>query len=280
MIKFYPDSKFFDTNDLRLHYLEWGRQDKQPILLLHGFMGHAHVWDEFCLEFRDDYHIISLDQRGHGDSGHSTNLAYGIGDHFTDITRLVEFLGFDSMILIGHSMGGRNALFYTACHPEKVGRLVVVDSRLFATEISSRAFLQLLSGFPLKAEALEEVAEAIKELYPILPQWVARDIAKHGYKRIEREGYVPKYDIVMALQCQKSNFSFENLLPFLKNIICPTLLIRGENSSFLSKEDAAKFVDYLPDGNLKEIKHSTHMPAQENPGEFKKVIWEFLKSGK
>ena len=113
-----PENRYIGINGLRLHYLDWGGHGKQPMLLLHGFMGHAHVWDAFALEFKKDYHVISLDQRGHGESEWSQKLAYSIDDHFSDICRFVDILALDPIIVIGHSMGGRNGLFYAACFPE------------------------------------------------------------------------------------------------------------------------------------------------------------------
>jgi pimeloyl-ACP methyl ester carboxylesterase len=137
-----PEDKYLDIHGLRLHYIDWGGHGKQPMLLLHGFMGHSHVWDEFALEFRNHYHVISLDQRGHGESEWSQELAYSIDDHFSDISRFMEILGLDRIILIGHSMGGRNALLYAACCPEKIDRLVLVDSRLWDSEQSSKALVK------------------------------------------------------------------------------------------------------------------------------------------
>jgi pimeloyl-ACP methyl ester carboxylesterase len=278
MDKCEPEDKYLNINELRLHYLDWGGQCKQPMLLLHGFMGHAHVWDIFALEFRNSYHVISLDQRGHGESDWSQKRAYSIDDHFSDICRLAEILHLDRMILIGHSMGGRNALFYAACFPEKVDSLVLVDARPSASQQSSNALMELLVHFPLQADTLEQVVESIREIYPLLPYGFARHIASHGYKKTEDGKYVPKYDTRMSLQCQRSRYSVEDLWPFVTSISCPTLIVRGERSPFLSKEDAKNIVDHLPRGSLGEISHSTHVPVQENPEEFNDAVRHFLNS--
>ena len=248
------------------------------MLLLHGFMGHAHVWDAFALEFMNHYHVISLDQRGHGESDWSERLAYKMDDHFLDICSFVEALALDSIILIGHSMGGRNALFYAACFPERIERLVLVDCRLWDSEESSNALMQMLMHFPLQADTLEAVIESIRELYPLLSSEFVRHIARYGYRQMEDRKYVPRYDATMSTQCQSMGYSTENLWSFLGNLPCPTLIVRGEKSPFLNKEDAKRIVDCLPRGILKEISHSTHMPAQENLEEFKAVVSDFLKS--
>lgn len=279
MEKFDPEDRYLNINQLQLHYLDWGGHTEQPMLLLHGFMGHAHMWDKVALEFRNHYRVISLDQRGHGQSQWSQELAYSIDDHCSDICRFTEILGLYRMIVIGHSMGGRNALFYTACFPEKVERLILVDTRPQDSEQSSKALRLLLMHLPLQSDTLEEVVDSIINIYPLLPLDFAYHIARYGYEQAEHGKYVPKHDTRMNLQCQKSNYFTEDLWPFLSNISCPTLIVRGEKSPFLCKEDAKRIVNSLPRGVLKEIRHSTHMPVQENPEEFKAVIWDFLNSG-
>ena len=138
--------------------------------------------------------------------------------------------------------------------------------------------MQLLIHFPLEAETLEQVVGSIRTLYPLLAPDVAHHIASYGYRQTEGGKCVPKYDARMSRQCQSIGYSIENLWSFLSNLRCPTLIVRGEKSPFLSKEDAKRIVDLLPRGILREIKHSTHMPAQENLEEFKAVVWNFLKS--
>jgi pimeloyl-ACP methyl ester carboxylesterase len=270
------EDKYAEINGLRLHYLDWGNDCKRPMLLLHGFMGHAHVWDAFSLNFRTHFHIIALDQRGHGESQWSKEAAYSMDVHFSDLVGFVEAIDCDDLVLMGHSMGGRNALFFAACVPERVDRLIVVDSRPGTSAESSSALMQLLLHFPLQAESLDDVVEAIQRLYPYLPKETAYHIAKYGYVRSGSGKYVPKYDTRMSVQCEKAEYSAENMWSFLKGVLCPTLVIRGEKSPFFSREDANSMCSILQKAVLREIPHSTHMPVQENPDEFKKVVSDFL----
>jgi len=246
------------------------------MLLLHGFMGHAHVWDAFAPEFRSQCHIIALDQRGHGESQWSKEAAYSIDEHFSDLATFVETFDLCNLVLIGHSMGGRNALFYAACVPERVQSLILVDSRPGNTAESSSALMQLLLHFPLQADTLAQVVESIQRLHPYMPTATACHTAKYGYMRSEHGKYVPKYDTRMSLQCEKAEYSPENIWPFLRNVACPTLVVRGEESPFLSREDAEKMCSVISKAVLMEIPQATHMPVQENPNAFKKVVSDFL----
>lgn len=270
------EDKYVDINGLELHYLDWGNRASQPMLLLHGFMGHAHVWDAFAPEFRKAYHIIALDQRGHGESQWSKEAAYSIDEHFSDLAKFVKTLNLCDLVLIGHSMGGRNALFYAACVPESVHRLILVDSRPGNTAESSNALMQLILQFPAEADSLVQVVESIQRLHPYMPASSAYHIALYGYTESECGSYVPKYDARMSLHCQKAGYSAENMWQLLYNVACPTLVVRGEGSPFLSREDAEKMCTVLPKAVLREIPQATHMPVQENPDAFKKALSDFL----
>jgi pimeloyl-ACP methyl ester carboxylesterase len=271
-----PKDNYLDVNGLRLHYLEWGSRCNRPMLLLHGFMGHAHVWDSFSLEFRDHYHVIALDQRGHGDSQWSEEAAYSMDAYARDIAGFVELLDLHDLVLIGHSMGGRNGLLYTVCVPEKVRCLVIVDARPGDNPESKKSLKQLLVQFPLETDSLDRVAESIQKLYHYVPEETACHIANYGYKRSIHGKYVPKFDTRINLQCRKANYCAEDLWSLLQFAVRPTLIVRGEDSLFLSREEANKMLNSFPNAILREIPLSTHMPVQENSEVFKRVVSDFL----
>jgi len=273
-----PQNRYLYNKGLRLHYLDWGNDKQQPMLLLHGFLAHAHVWDDFALNFRSHYHVIALDQRGHGESQWSKDVAYTMDDHFSDIALFIETLKLEELILVGHSMGGRHALFYTACVPYKIDRLILVDARSGNDLQVSHALRHLLATFPLQTHSLEEVARAIQNLYPCLSKEMCYHIANHGYKRVHEGNYIPKYDTRMSQQFDSTGYATEDLWPFMENVPCPVLLIRGKKSLFLSRKIAQQMCRVLPQTKFKEIPESTHMPVQENPIATTKVIAGFLKN--
>ncbi len=276
MSPFVPEDKYIDVNRLRLHYLDWGTWGRQPMLLLHGFMGHAHVWDDFALRLRNHYHILALDQRGHGESQWSEDGAYTIDDHFSDIYRFIEALALDDLIMVGHSMGGRNALFYAACNPLKIEKLILVDARPGHNQEASRALRDHIAAIPLRADSLNEVARAIKTLYPSLSQEICFRMASYGYKKGQDGKYIPKYDVRMGFQAERSGFRAEDLWPLVKNITCSTLIIKGKESPFISADDANKMEKMISRAKLYEIPDATHLPVLENPRVFHKVILAFL----
>jgi esterase len=271
-----PKNEYLNVNGLRLHYINWGKGGHKTMLLLHGFMAHAHTWDEFALNFRNQYHIIALDQRGHGESQWSQNGFYTIDDHLSDIAKIIKILKLRNLIMIGHSMGGRNALFYTVCYAENVDRLVLIDARLWSNSKNSKTLRHHLINLPLQTFSLREVKQAIQNLYPYLSTKTCKYLAYYGYKKIKNREFVPKFDVKMSLQSNLLDCMTEDLRPFLTNVACPTLVIRGKESLFLSRADARKICSIIPNAKFREIPMATHMPVQENPKVFKKVILDFL----
>ena len=271
-----PEDRYLTANELRMHYLDWGDSENVPILLLHGLMAHAHVWDNLASGLSNLYHVLALDQRGHGESEWSRGALYSVDDHFSDISTFIESLALKRIILLGHSMGGRNALFYTACFPEKVERLILVDARLGINPEASRALKRQLASLPLKAKTMDEVVEALRKLYPYLSIEMCRHIAKYGYRKSKDGRFIPKYDTKMSSQLEKSEYTIEELWDMIKNVACPTLVVRGKESPFVSLEEAQKMCMALPRATFQEIPRATHMPAQENPQAFKKVVLDCL----
>ena len=123
-----PQDKFVNANGMRFHYLEWGNPDNPPMLLLHGFAQTCHSWDFVALGFSDNYRVIVLDQRGHGDSDWASDGDYSPETQQEDISGVVNELGLDNFVLMGLSMGGRNSFTYAANNSGKVKALVVVDA--------------------------------------------------------------------------------------------------------------------------------------------------------
>ena len=112
---------------LRFHFLEWGAPDAPPIVLLHGGHQSAHSWDLVSLHLAQRYRVLALDQRGHGDSEWPRDTEYSNHAMALDAEAFIGALDLQRPIVIGHSMGGRNAMLLTRRDPSRLHALVVVD---------------------------------------------------------------------------------------------------------------------------------------------------------
>ena len=122
-------SVMIEVNGLALHYLDWGApsSDALPLVLLHGLTSAAATWGRVAAHFAPRYHVVALDQRGHGESQHSPERVYSTDAYVEDIEAFVDALGFDRFILLGHSMGGHNTIAFTSRHSQRVAAAIVND---------------------------------------------------------------------------------------------------------------------------------------------------------
>src|SRR5690348_4879782 len=99
------NERFLTVNGLRLRVLEWGAPDLPRIFLLHGFSSTAVVWTNVAEALCDRYHLVALDQRGHGASEWDPHGRYSIDDFAADAHEVSQQLGLAPFVLLGHSMG-------------------------------------------------------------------------------------------------------------------------------------------------------------------------------
>src|SRR5262245_44610480 len=102
------------VNGFTLRALEWGTRGRPVLCFLHGGSAHAHWWDGVAPTFADRYHVVALDQRGHGESDWPAPGAdgprYATADFASDLFGVMDALGCRDITLCGHSMGGHNAM--------------------------------------------------------------------------------------------------------------------------------------------------------------------------
>ena len=266
-----PEDKFINANGLTLYYLGWGKTDATPMLLLHGIGSNAHHWDFFARSIQPDYHILALDQRGHGDSDWAAD--YAPKCFVLDIEAFVAELGLDNIVLIGHSMGGINAIIYAAQNPEKVNKLVIVD---IGPELAAAGVERMQQGWANEPESFsseEEAVQYMKQNDPWQSDAFAQHQVKYSFKRSEAGRLIFKYDKAL---CRNEIRSSEWLWEYIEQIVCPTLLIHGRESDLLTAESARRTVNALAFGSLLDIDNAGHNVPGDNPAAFESTVKRFL----
>ncbi|MBI4217018.1 MAG: alpha/beta hydrolase [Chloroflexi bacterium] len=270
-----PKSVYLEIRQLNLHYLDWGGPASSPMVLLHGFAGHAHVWDFFAPNFIQDFRVLALDQRGHGDSQWHARGAYGAEEHLVDILGFMEALELPPAVMVGHSMGGRHAAMLAACFPQRVRALVLVDCRPQSNEPGSRMVKETMEAFTREVESLEEVVARARRLFPALSEPVARHLAHWGGRPSGSGRLASKYDTALYHQAREAGWGVEPLWPYLAGVECPTLVVRGSESLALSEEEALRVVNAIPRASLADIPGAGHLVPLENPQGLTQAVASF-----
>jgi len=119
-------SDFVNVNGIRLHYLDWGGEG--PALVFLAGMGcSAHIFDKFAPRFTDNFRVVALTRRGHGDSDYP-ETGYDVDTLTEDVRQFMDALGIDKAILAGHSMANVELCHFSALYPARVLRLIFLDA--------------------------------------------------------------------------------------------------------------------------------------------------------
>jgi pimeloyl-ACP methyl ester carboxylesterase len=237
-----PESGFFVSQGLKLHYLDWGNPGAPLLLLVHGMRDHARSWDWVARELQQDWHVVAPDLRGHGDSDWSPDGAYLSPYYLLDFTELVDALGQQHITIVAHSLGGNPAARFAALYPQRVRKLVLVDAMGPTAQVRarwdeqgvvkrSREWLErsrvLATTQPKRFATLEDAIARMAEANTHLSARQARHLATHGARQ-HVDGYGWKYDPrVNALLPE--DFAI-GLAAYWREITAPTLLCWGTES--------------------------------------------------
>ncbi len=277
----FGQDKFLAINGLQFHYIEWGSLGNPALVLLHGFQSNAHTWDTFSQAMADTYHVLALDQRGHGDTSWAPDGDYAPTSSVSDIASFITALHLAPAVVIGHSMGGRNAAMVAAEHPDKVSKVVIVDTaaefppaRLaMPNQPSATDALPQLETF----DTFEEVVQNGIKQYPLTPEAELRQANYHNLSRGADGKWRWRWDINLLQWRRRNRSAPGDLYTYLQRIQCPTLLIRGQRSPLLTPEVAQKMIQALPNGRTVDIANAAHTVNADNAPEFNAVTAAFLK---
>ncbi|HZT99181.1 MAG TPA: alpha/beta hydrolase [Ktedonobacteraceae bacterium] len=117
---------FAIAGNTKLHYVQWGEQGP-PVVCIHGLTANAFCFQAIADELASDHRVFAYDLRGRGDSD-KPKEGYSVPLHVTDLTKLLDALGLERPVLIGHSLGAMIALYFAAHYPDKLSKLVLIDA--------------------------------------------------------------------------------------------------------------------------------------------------------
>lgn len=267
-----PEDGVIKIGALSLHYLDWGNPDATPMVLLHGLCANAHYWDFFARNMAGEYHVLALDQRGHGDSDWAGS--YGPRDYVLDLEVFVDNLKLSEFVLMGHSMGGINAIIYAARHPDQVSALVIVD---IGPEINAAGIERMERERTSEPEAFVSEDEAITQMKKLEPRQsddFIRHQMRYALRKEEKGRFTFKYDKKLrGTELRSPTWLWEHV----SQIICPALLIHGAESDMLAAEVAQTLANSLAFGSLIDIEGAGHSAPGDNSEAFEVAVRDFLR---
>ena len=256
----------------RLNYLEWGDADEfkhqETLFCVHGLTRNARDFDYFAGKMCGNYRIVCPDVVGRGDSDHIvTAEGYNYLQYNSDMNALIARLGVTEINWIGTSMGGIIGMVLAAQPQSPIRRLVVND---IGPEVHRDALMSIADyiGRSEEFRSVDEVEQYLRKIYPEFAPMTDEDwshMAKYSSRRTKSGSFRMKVDnrVGEAFRDSISYFNVD-MWETWEQITCPVLVLRGAESSFLSKEVAEKMLTCGPETTLVEFENTGHTPTLRN----------------
>ena len=282
---------------LRYHLLEWqpqrlpgSAQDVPTVLLLHGFLDSCWTW-QVLLEtgLFDGFRVLAPDLRGHGDSDRiGAGGYYHFMDYLADLQDLIAQIGCETLSIVGHSMGGTVASYYAGAYPERVRRLVTLDSLILPPSGTSldnipdrvRSWLAAWERVRKKAQRpladLDDAARRLQLHDSRLETDLAHFLAERGTRVLPDGSRQFKHD-PLHMTPGPYPFMVEVAAGFWRRITCPTLHVVAEQSEFPSSEEQqGEYARHFRDARIVRVPQTGHMLHRHQPRQIATLVADFV----
>jgi len=253
-----PPSKFMQLGRLSVHYRDEG--SGPPLVMLHGTGASLHTWQGWSAVLRRQLRVIRMDLPGFGLTGPEPSGDYSSAQYVRFLDRVADKLGLGSFYLAGNSLGGFIAWRYAAAHPERVGRLILVDAggypqnrrpllvfRLAQVPVISSLLAQM-NPRPLVARSLREVYADPSKVTPELIDLYTDLALRAG----NREAFSAR------ASTREADHTGE-----LSRVSAPTLIMWGRLDTLIPASDAERFARDIRRSKVVIYEGVGHLPMEE-----------------
>lgn len=243
----------------------WPGNGKE-VLGLHGLTANSRFWDCLASALSPRHKIIALDLRGRGFSD-KPPTGYSLHHHCQDVLALIDDLGLERPILMGHSLGAFISLAFAAQHPDRVDRLVLVDG---GGKLSETQMAKVFAGIKPSLDRLgktfpsfEDYVSQMREA-PFLQPWNSFMETYFRYEVEEVPGGVRSRVQPKHIEEEVLNLGKVDSTQFYSQVISPTLILRAtkgmlaEDDLLLPNDVAERMVREIPDARSLDIEGSNH----------------------
>jgi esterase len=255
---------------VELAFEELGSPENAPLIILHGFFASSRNWRQVAEKLAARFHVYVLDLRNHGASPHHPLMDYpSMAD---DLLQFMDAQGLTTASLLGHSMGGKAAMWFALNHPERMDKLIVADIAPVSYEHSFDNLIQALKALPLSEISNRKQAEQL--LTPAIPELTYRQFLLQNL--VLKDGaYCWRIDLGIFYRMAPNIAAFPDvaqITPFTGK----TLFLAGEDSGYVKADDVKTL---FPNARLTVIAKAGHWLHVQQPGVFIEQVEQFLLLG-
>ncbi|WP_433246184.1 alpha/beta fold hydrolase [Streptosporangium sp. CA-135522] len=251
----------FDIDGRRLSYLDFGGTGR-PLVALHGHMSEGASFADLAAALAPEWRVIAPDQRGHGESDRAAD--YSREGYVADVVALLDHLGLDRTVILGHSLGGINTYQLAARHPERVSAFVNAEGAA-SLGLHGPNPLAFVLALPYEAPTREALIEGLGQMGPFFGRALRENPDGTWRLPFHPQDIVDSEDLVHG----------DHWSDWLAGT-CPALLVRG-TEGVIPAEQAQAMIERRPNTHFAELA-TDHFVYAADPEGFAKVVREFLRS--
>ena len=253
---------------LSIFYKEFGKHNKEVLLILHGLMGNLDNWQTPARKYAERFHVFTLDARNHGHSPHSNDFNYEL--MMKDLLNFVEKMELENFFLLGHSMGGKTAMKFTQNYPDFVEKLIVADIAPKSYPVHHQLILEGLSALDFDVITSRGEADAVLSKF-VSDQGVRQFLLKSLY-------WKEKGKLALRFNLEAISAHIEEIGEATLDLLSETetLFIRGANSDYIKDKDLDDLKISFPNSKVDTIEEAGHWLHAEKPEEFIERTTKFL----
>ncbi len=254
---------------MKLAFEEFGDSSYQPLIILHGFFASSRNWRQMAQKLAETYHVYVLDLRNHGQSPHDAEMDYPVLSN--DLADFMDQHGLNSARLLGHSMGGKVAMWFALNYSERVDKLVVADISPVTYQHSFDHTIDALRAIPLND--ISNRKQADEALAPLIPELSYRQFLLQNLL-LDQGKYYWRVDLDIFHQTADNIVGFPSA-DHIKPNEDKVLFLMGGDSTY-TRESA--IYDHFPQAEIVVIKEAGHWLHVQSPDVFFKSVTSFLEN--
>jgi len=255
---------------VQLAFEEFGNPDNDPLIILHGFFASSRNWRQIAEKLSAEFHVTVPDMRNHGASPHDPVMDYPA--MAADLLELIESRGMPSVNLLGHSMGGKIAMWFALNYPGIVNKLIIVDIAPVSYAHSFDPLIDALKALPLAEIVNRKQAETL--LSSAIPETAYRQFLLQNLV-LANGKYHWRVDLDIFSETSANIAAFPDsahLTPYLQD----TLFVAGEQSTYVKPADIRAL---FPEATVTSVAGAGHWLHVQQPAVFIGLVENFLRQG-
>jgi pimeloyl-ACP methyl ester carboxylesterase len=240
-----------------------------PLLILHGFLGSGDNWISLGRQFAKRFEVHLIDLRNHGRSFHDDEMDFDV--MCDDVVFYCKKKQLTNINIIGHSMGGKVAMYLAVSHPNLIKKLIVADISPKAYKRRHDFILQALNEVDFEKQKTRKAIDEVLSRY-IEQENIRLFLLKNVY-RASKEKLAFRFNLSIFLE----NYGrILETLPPLSQFEGDVLFLRGEKSDYILDTDFPLIKAHFPNAQIRNISNAGHWLHAENPVMFQSICFSFL----